>query len=214
MADRLATPEDLASLLQRDDIDAYKAGVLVEIATSIVQEAAGNQRIVQVVDDVQPIMGTTDSWLPLPQIPVTAVSSVVLDGTTLTVGTDYLVFGNRLWRSLGWQTNLGWPMDWPLGTWGPNGLTNWINPTSQPSLVVVTCTHGYAPGSQELQLARGAVLSICTGAYANPTGLKSESIDDYSATYGALSGQMEASTYLKSALARKYGRRAGLVRIG
>lgn len=211
MADQLATPEDLASLLERDDIDAYKAGVLVETATAIVQEAAGGQRIVQVAGDVLPIMGTTDSWLPLPQLPVTAVTSVVLDGTTLTVGTDYQVFGNRLWRGVGWQTNLGWPMDWPRTAWP--GFT-WANSTASPSLAVVTYTHGYAPGAQELQLARSAVLSICTGAYGNPQGLKSESIDDYSATYAALSGQMEATPFLKTALAKKYGRRAGIVRIG
>jgi hypothetical protein len=215
LADRLATPEDLASLLERDDIDAYKAGMLIECATAVVQEAAGGQRIVQVVDDVQPIMGTTDSWLPLPQIPVTAVASVVLDGTTLTVGTDYQVFGSRLWRSLGWQTNLGWPMAWPIGTWGPGDTTfNWVTPTQQPSLVVVTDTHGYPPGSQGLQLGRQAVLSLCAGVYPNPTDAVSESIDDYTVTYSKLAKGLDASKYLKAALAKQYGRRAGLVRLG
>lgn len=217
MADRLATPEDLASLLERDDIDASKAGILVEIATAVVQEAAGRQRIVQVVGDVLDVMGSTDAWLPLPQLPVASVSSVMLDGTTLTLGTDYSVYGNRLWRGQGWQTNWGWPIDWPLQIWGPNGSPyNWTGSLSRPSAVVVTYTHGYAAGSQELQLARGAVLSICVGAYGKTAAphLKSESIDDYAVTFEALAGQMESSPYLKAALARKYGRRAGLVRLG
>jgi hypothetical protein len=215
-ADRLATPEDLASLLERDDIDAYKAGVLVEIATAIVQEAAGGQRIVQVTDDQVAIEGTTDSWLALPQLPVTAVSSVVLDGVTLTTAAnDYKVVGNRLWRRLGWQTNWGWPIDWPYPVWGVNGTPfNWQGMLSEPSVCVVTYTHGYVPGAQQLQMARGAVLSICKAAYGNPQGLSAESIDDYSVTYNVLSAQLEASPYLKAAIRRQYGRRAGLVRIG
>lgn len=216
MADRLATPEDLASLLERDDIDAYKAGVLVEIATAVVQEACGGQRIVQVLGDSVAIEGITDSWLALPQLPVSAVSSVVLDGTTLTTAAnDYKVVGNRLWRRLGWQTNWGWPIDWPYPVWGINGTPfNWQGMLSEPSVVVVGYDHGYAPGAQQLQLARGAVLSICKGAYGNAAGLSAESIDDYAVTYHALSVQLEASPYLTAQLAKKYGRRAGLVRIG
>ena len=210
MADQLATPEDLASLLERDDIDRYKATVLVETATAVVQEAAGNQRIVEVVDDVMPILGNTDAWLDLPQIPVTAVSSVVLDGVTLTLGTDYKVFGNRLWRRFGWQSNWGqWDGPYPYRRL----LYDWW-PPNEPSAVVVTCTHGYPPGHQNLQLGRSAVLGICQGAYGNPTGLKSESIDDYNVSYSILSAQLEASTYLKMALRRKYGRRGSMVRIG
>jgi hypothetical protein len=208
--DRLASPEDLASLLERDDIDAYKAGVLVEIATAVVQDAAGGQRIVQVVNDSFDLIGTTDAWLDLPQIPVTAVASVTLDGKTLTSGTDYKRFGNRLWRRFGWQSNWGqWDNPYPT-----RRLLYDYCPPNEPSAVNVVCTHGYPPGDQKLQLGRSAVLSMCTGAYGNPQGLRSESIDDYSATYGALSGQLEASPHLKAAIRRHYGRRGGLVRVG
>jgi hypothetical protein len=194
MADQLATPEDLASALERDDIDASKAVLLVECATAVVQEAAG-QRLVQVVDDVLEIMGTTDHWLALPQIPVSAVSAVTIEGT---VTTHFKKFGDRLWRRDGWLSC--------------GGTNHWRGP--EPAQVVVTYTHGYAPGAQELQLARAAVLSITTAAYGNPAGLKSEKIDDYAATFGVLSGQMDASPYLAAALKKKYGRRGGLVRIG
>lgn len=217
MADQLATPSDLASWLQ-SDLDASTATVLVECATAVVQAACGGQRILQVDDDVMPVLGTTDSWLDLPQLPVTGVSSVVLDGTTLTLGTDYKLFGSRLWRKLGWQSSYGWPWDYPYGyAWPgyfpPPSLAGGY-PYQEPSGVVVTCTHGYAPGDQKLQLARQAVLSLAAGAYTNPSGATREQIDDYAVQYEAMAARMEASTSLRAALNRQYGRRAALVRIG
>lgn len=211
MADQLATTTDLASFMQ-SDLDLSTATLLVETATAIVQQACGGQRIVEVVGDVATLGGYSDSWLDLPQIPVTAVASVVLDGTTLTAGTDYKVVGNRIWRASGWQANTGYPWDWP-STW-ESPLVPPGYPVQQPSTVVVTYTHGYPAGSQHLQLARSAVLSLARGGYANPSGATSERIDDYSISYDAMAGRMEAAPHLKSALAKKYGRRGGLARIG
>ena len=193
MADQLATPADLASLLQQD-LDASTANLLIECATAVVQDVAGGQRIVEVAGETLNILGLTDSWLDLPQLPVTAVASVTLDGTALTSGilpTNYKLRGNRLWRTCGWQCYVG-----------------------QPSDVVVVYTHGYAVGSQELQLARNAVLSLAKLGYTNPSGVSSESIDDYNVSYNAMAASLEASPFIKAALRKKYGRRAGLVRIG
>jgi hypothetical protein len=193
----LASLQDLANALQIPlaDLDTDVGTLLLECATAVVQDAAGGQRIVEVVDDELELLGTSDSWLDLPQIPVTAVDSVTLDGEALTEGvTDTAHFkrrGNRLWRTDGWQTYCG-----------------------QPSDVVVVCTHGFAAGSQDLQLARAAVLSLAKAGYANPSGVASESIDDYSINFQTMSAQMEASTYLKASLRKKYGRRGQLVRLG
>jgi hypothetical protein len=207
VADQLATPADLASLLQQG-LDLSTATLLTECATAVVQDAAGGQRIIEVVADPASIMGTSDSWLDLPQIPVTAVASVVMDGATLVLGTDYKVFGNRLWGRRGWQANLGWAWNSQPGV----NYNTWYGP--EPSALVVTYTHGYAAGSQQLQLARSAVLSLAKGAYASPSGAISEKIDDYAITYEAIAAQMEASPNLKASLRRAYGRRGGLVRIG
>lgn len=190
MADQLAEPEDLASLLEKD-LDAYKAVMLIECATAIVQEAAGNQRIVEVEDDPGEQMGTTDSWLWLPQRPVTAISDVEIDGEALTVDTDFKRFGSRLWRKCGWAE-----------CW------------SEPSTITYTYTHGHAAGSQDLQLARSAVLGLVKGLFDNPTGAVREAIDDYSVAYEAMAAQMEASPYVRKALRSKYGIPAGLVRVG
>lgn len=196
MADQLATPSDLASVLQ-SDIDTSTANVLINASTAVVQEAAGGQRIVQVVGDTATIVGTTESVLWLPQLPVTTMTTVTLDGTTLTAGsgtngTTYKLFGrSRLWRSAGWQTYL-----------------------YAPSAVGLVYTHGYAAGSQDLELARSAVLSLSSAAYANPSGAVSEEIDDYKVAYERASAAMDAAPHLAMALRRKYGRPAGLVRIG
>lgn len=196
MADQLATPSDLASALQ-SDLDLSTATLWVEIGTAIVQEAAGGQRILEVASDSFSILGTTDSWLDLPQIPVTAVASVVMDGITLTagtagaVGTTYRRHGNRLWRTDGWQTYVG-----------------------EPSVITGINTHGYAAGHQKLQLARGGVLALCQLAYSNPSMASRESIDDYTVVYEAMQAAMDASPFLAAALKKTYGRRAGLTRIG
>lgn len=200
MADQLATPEALASMLQQD-LDAATANLVLDVATAVVQQAAGGQRILRVVNDTANLTGLTGSWLDLPQIPVTAVATVTLDGTAVTAGspgdppTTYRLRGNRLWRGCGWQTYVG-----------------------EPSDVVVVNTHGYADGSQKLELAQGATLSIGRGMYANPSGIARESIDDYTVAYARAAGEaadlMEAAPGLKAALFRAYGRRGGLVRLG
>lgn len=190
MADQLCTPEDLASLLQKD-LDAYQAIMLIECSTAVVQEAAGNQRIVQVVDDPGETMGLTDAWLQLPQIPVTALSNVELDGEALTVGTDFKRFGSRLWRRCGWAA-----------CW------------QEPSTVTYISTHGYADGAQELQLGRNACLSLIRSVVDNPTGFTREAIDDYSVAFDAMNNAMQANDNLRAALLRRYGIGAGIVRIG
>lgn len=213
MADQLATVADLASYLKQD-VDTSTATLLIECATAVVQECCAGQRIVQVVGDTAAILGTTDSWLDLPQRPVTAVASVTLDGNLLTVNTDYTRFGNRLWRRHGWQTNIGWPWDWPFYGANPRALIPAGYPLQEPSAVTVAYTHGYATGAQELQMARSAVLSLAAGVYTGTPGAVSESIDDYSISYEAMAARMESAPFLKAALNKKYGRRAGLVRIG
>jgi hypothetical protein len=194
MADQLCAPEDLASLLEMD-LDAYKATMLVEAGTAVVQATVGRppQRIVEVTDDEVTLMGTTAAWLHLPQRPVSAVSSVNIDDADddLVEGTDFKRFGSRLWRACGWA--ICW---------------------TEPSTVVVTYTHGYPEGDQGLQLARGAVIALIKGVYDNPTGATQVRIDDYSAAYAALSAQMDASPFLAANLRRQYGAGVGLAAVG
>lgn len=190
MADQLASPADLAALLHIDEADLHvpAATLLIECATAVVQEAA-EQRIVRATSTVT-LEPSPGRWLWLPQLPVVSVESVELDGTTLASG-DYHLRGHRLWRESGWQLL-----------------------TSPPSEVAVAYTHGYAPGAQELQRARQAVVALAGAVYANPTGASREQIDDYAVAYEAISARMEAAPYLRQGLRRYYGRSAGLITIG
>lgn len=196
MADLLATPSDLASLLQQD-VDTATATLLLETATGIVQATVG-QRIVQVVGDVVVLdLEACDNglWLDLPQRPVTAVLTVLV-GATPVAGTDYAVqlSRGRLWRRTGWR----------LAT---TTSGSWL----APSTVTVTYTHGYAAGDQRLQAARQAVLSLAGSVYVNPSGVTREQIDDYQVAYEAMSARMDASPSLQTLLRRRYGRPAGSV---
>jgi hypothetical protein len=199
MADLLATVADLAAALGKPvaDVDTTAATVQLEAATAVVQEAAGLQRILEVVGDTLLIPAPSGSWLELPQRPVTAVTSVTLaDGTVVAEGTasgTYRRIQNRLWRDIGWS-----PESYLCG---------------EPSEVTVVCTHGYPDGRQELQLARGSVLSLARLPFSNPTGASSEQIDDYRVAYERASAALEASPSLRRALGRQYGRRAAMVRV-
>jgi len=220
MALTLATAGDLNSFLQTT-VDSTLATLLLETATAIVQEAAGGQLIAQVLADTATVAGYTDSWLDLPQIPVSNVTSVTLDGTTLTAGAtaDYQRFGNRLFRRQGWQGYYGWVRwdGWPEATYQYSNsppLVSW--PYQQPSVVSFVYDHGYAAGAQELQLARTAVLSLAATGFTNPAALVSESIDDYHLGYDARTdgGRMQLTPTMRGLIRSRYGRRAGFGRLG
>lgn len=192
MADMLATPTDLAALLQRD-VDTASATLALEVCTAVVQAAAG-QRIVRVVDDAVTLPGGTDRYLRLPERPVVSVASVTLDGTLLTAGTasgTYRVSGNALYIEDGWLPDC-----------------------SAPSDVAVVYTHGYAAGDQRLQLGRGMSLSLARGLFTNPDGTIREQIDDYAVAYAEAAAALEASAGMSGLLRKQYGSKAGLVRIG
>jgi hypothetical protein len=192
MADQLATPEDLASLLQHD-LDRATATLLIEASTAAVQAAAG-QRIVQVVNDTV-VMDLDEldggQYVILPQWPVTAVTSATIGTTLLNAGVDYVVqlSRGRLWRAYGWRSVL-------------------IHYPSQPSTATFVYTHGLAANDQRLQLARSCVLQLAAAGYSNPASgaVLRERIDDYDVQYAAAAGQLEATAGMTIALRRQYGR--------
>lgn len=184
-ADQLATPQDLASLLQIDYTALTAAQqatllMLVELATSKVQDAAG-QRIVDVTDtaliDVE--MCDCDRYLPLPQIPVRSVATVLIDGVA---DTSWRLRKQMLWRLNGWNTN-----------------------SSAPTQMTVTFTHGYPAGAQGLQLAKNYTLALAQAGWPNPTGVQSEAIDDYRVTYAEADARMQVPTSMADAIRSAYG---------
>lgn len=194
MADLLATADELASLMRDTGLDVDSATLLLELCTGEVQGMA-RQRLVEVVDDEFELYATTDSWLVLPERPVSEVGSLSIDGgDQLVAGTDYRwARGSaRLFRRCGWASR-----------------------ASEPSIMSGVYTHGYPVGSQELQPARAAVLALARSAYPNKSGVKSEAIDDYRVEFAAaVTAAAEAAPHLAKSMRSVYGERAGLVRIG
>ncbi|SBT63930.1 hypothetical protein GA0070622_0898 [Micromonospora sediminicola] len=185
MADQLAAPADLKNLLDDQDLPDAQVTLLIECATAVVQAAAGGQRIVEVVDDTAVLTAGPSQWLPLPQFPVQAVTSVDYNGSPIAAGAaGYRLHGTRLYRRCGWSDR-------------PGDLIP----------VTVVYTHGYPDGSQELQLARSAVLGLIRDVPYNPAGVKAEAQDDWSTTYAAMSTHMDGTPTLRAALRRQYGRR-------
>ena len=174
----LATPQDLASLLQQD-LDASTANLLLELATAKVQRAAGGQRIIQATDTAVIDVVEWDQWLALPQLPVQSVDTVELDGTPVT---DWVLSNQKLWRLSGWLT----------ACW-------------QPSQVKVTYTHGYPDGSQWLHLARDMTLALARMGYGNPGGVSMEAIDDYRVSYAEVDARMQMTEPMRQAIADAYG---------
>jgi hypothetical protein len=188
MADQLATPQDLASFLQLGAYASLTAAkqativMLVELATSKVQRAAGGQRILEAtstgtVIDLPP--GYDDQYVPLPQRPVRSVASVLLNGTAVT---DFYVRSHSLWRLSGWT---GW--------------------SSVPPQITTTYGHGHPAGSQALQFARTTVMELARGGWGNPLGQTSKAIDDYRVTYAEADARMVLPQPTVEALAQQYG---------
>lgn len=195
MADQLATPEDLAALLQQD-LDRATAELLIECATAVVQNACGGQRVLLVEDDEATIyLDEYDdvTWLTLPQRPVVEVSSVAIGNTTVLDWSPQLN-RSRLYRADGWRSTL-------------------LLHDDAPSTVTVTYTHGLAPGDQRLQLARGATLSLASRGYTNPSGAVREQIDDYAVQYADMTDFLASAPTLTAALRRQYGGGGNSVRL-
>lgn len=192
MADQLATPADLASAVQVD-VDTASAALAIEVATAVVQAAAG-QRIVRVVDDSEVVYGGSDRYLVPKERPVISVASVTYNSVLLTQGTasgTWRLSANGIWRDLGW-TDCAWE--------------------PAPGTVVIY-THGYLPTDQGIQLGRGVALSLGKGLFVNPSGVVREQIDDYQVAYAEASASLDASPALKAAIHKAYGRKAAMVRI-
>lgn len=107
----------------------------------------------QQVTDTVVLRGVYGTDLLLPFGPVAAVSAVEVDGQALGVN-DYDVVRDELVRRAGW---------------GGTSVE-----------VEVTYTHGLAVVPDEV---KAVCLDVAARSYANPTGVRSETIDGYSVTY-------------------------------
>lgn len=198
MADMLVTVSELEAVMQQT-LTAAAATLAIEIASGVVQAAAG-QRLIQVVGDQVVIdLDALDCgpYLYLPEGPVTAVTSAKVGATVVTDWTAELTRA-RVWRALGWRS-------WTLG---------WFD-SRAPSTATVVYTHGYPAGDQRLQLARGVVFELAKTGYSTATGsgaVLREQIDDYAVQYAQMAASIESALDPAGAMARALRRMYGLPR--
>ena len=171
-----ATPADLGLLLdQTIGASDPRALLLLDLASTAIR-AALTLTIDEVSDDTITLDGNEQQTIILPEYPVTAITSVTLDGTLLVEDEDYAWTSNGILRRLGVNR-----------TWG----------TLARSIAVVY-THGYATS-----LIPAAVRNVClqaaARAWSNPEGYGQETIGRYSVTYSggsARSGGTPATVIL------------------
>lgn len=181
----LATSADLSDRgVEPDDDDV--AATFLAVASSVVRGAAQSP-ILATTSTVEVWAQDADQYLDLPGKPITAVSAVVLDGTTLDA-TDYKLIDGRLWRHCGWG----------------DGCT--------PSQVTVTMTHGLAAApAWVVQIVCDLAIA---GMKAAPNGARDprvfvETLGPYSVTYSQagdlVATAMELPSATKLALRKAFG---------
>lgn len=185
----LATVADL-SVRGVDTSDVAAITELLAAASSAVREAAG-VAITRATTTVT-LWTTPTRRIDLPGPPVVSVDSVVLDGTTLTVDTDYVLRGHALWRV---------------------NCTTWQYIGDPPSELVVTYTHGLAEVPADIvdlvcSLVAAGVSRAADG-YDPHVGETYESIDDSRTGFAigadAVASVMELPDRTRRWLARRFG---------
>lgn len=195
----MALPNLAASTdLSARGVDVSNAALVAEMLTvaSAVVRTAAQSPILSTTSTVMLTGWADDQWLGLPGQPVTAVSSVLIDGTAVT---DYQLVGGRLWRQSGWSLAGSQCSD-------------------APSAVTVTLTHGFAavpPFVRQLvcDLAISGMQSAADGAKV--PGMIGERVDDYMVQFihdeNSVATVFEVPRATRDALRKAFGGGAEMV---
>lgn len=156
-----ATPTELAGLLQKD-LDTYSATQVLTLASGVFSQAADVWWSPQSVTYTR--VGTRLTALPLPFLPVTAVSAVRINGVAVT---DFTLIDGVLYRANGF------------------GIS-WAIP---PDKLEIDLTHGYTSVPDDV---KAAVLETAAQAYDIPvSAVVAESIDDFAIRYATTGGGLQ-----------------------
>lgn len=159
-----ATVEDLATFLGTDFSAAESATATqnLEIATQVIKDYTGQVLEAEAADAIT-LDGNGESLLQLPEAPVTAVTSVTLNGILLTEATDYAWYASGLLEKL-------------HGGWG----SKWQS-------IDVVYSHGYAAIPDAV---KGVCLAMAGRLMERPVPIEEESIGAYSVSYSAGAEQL------------------------
>lgn len=192
--------QDLATVADLEDRNVtiptgVQPSVFLAAAQDAVREAAGVPITLETFTVTIP--GGPDQWLPLPGQPVTVVTAVLLDATSVT---DWKLVGGQLWRRDGWELVCG-----------------------EPSNVTATITGGLVDIPKDLVDLVCAVAGLgmnraAGGDYSSAGDLVSVSIDDYTEQHGnyqgkdRLAGPLELPPATRERLRARFGGGAALLR--
>lgn len=137
----------------QQDLDTATATLALTTASATFSRAADVWFTATSVTWKATVAGATEIELPFNR--VTAVSAVRVNGVVVT---GWTLVNGVLYRTAGFGTAWAWP----------------------PAALEVDVVHGEVTVPDDVKLA---VLEIAGGIYSNPTGVVSESIDDYSVRY-------------------------------
>ena len=164
-----ATHDDLKALLGRPDLDNGQCDFALRSASATIRNYT-KQYLSPVANDTVQLEGTWGQELWLPEKPVTAVHSIVLNSPPFVANftlptTDYM------WSRRGKLIRLGsWGLGWPVY---PDDLVGGYWGGSQGT-VTVTYDHGYATLPDDIW---GVCLAVAGRLVTNPTNVLRESID-------------------------------------
>lgn len=176
-----------ADLLARGVTPTDTHTTMLTVASAIVRGAAGSP--ILATTSVVTLWGLDSShWLDLPGSPVTAVTTVVHDGDTLTANDDYKLVDGRLWGAFPWGDDC------------------------EPRKVVVTLSHGFAVVPAHIvQLVCDLAIAGTSAASegAHDPRVVAERIDDYAVTFApgaeAVASAVELPALTKAWLRSQFG---------
>lgn len=200
----LAVTDDVAAILQRalTAPELTYATRLIELASAMVRRYT-RQDLTAVAGDVITLPGTWGHTIMLPQRPVTAVTSVVINGANPAYASWKLIDDELSILTGSFQPDYGSSLWGGTGLWGPAGSyigpqatgASWQGPQAS---VTVTYDHGYTviPDDITNEVAGMAALQM-----SSPVGIDREVIGGYQAVYakspvGGMSLTAETKTVL------------------
>ena len=166
----LFTAEEMLSAVQRAEIEATTAALLVDMASATVRTYV-KQTLTTVTGDAATLYGDGSTMLILPETPVTGVTSVTVGGTGASgSGTD--ITAEAEWTADGQLRYVAVAATPHRGAW----YYPW-----QPGVRVdVVYDHGYATVPADV---KAVAIELAQSLAANSDGIIMERIGDYQVTW-------------------------------
>lgn len=180
MAEPFISRDDLSALLGQDVSGEDKALIAIDAACDTVRVIA-EQTFNLVTDDEIRMDGTGTDALLLPQLPVTEISEVIENGTTLTADTDYMVSADGVLLRLPSIVENG-SISLCRRQWWP-GRQN----------IAITYSHGYAEIPRDVRIV---ALSLAARLYGQGAGVVFQVLGQYQVRYSGAPGDLTSTETL------------------